>query len=639
MRRPWLWPVFIVAFFMAAPCVRAYVTSADLEYSVDDVAAFYLNGKVVLARSGMHWCDYAVLSTSDGTLPLQDFNFNGDNLLAVEDIDTAGYNMDISYRLTVHQSQGDPVVIWSMPNQTKFLHLSVQQADPAGWYDPSFDDSAWQTAVAATLNNQYITWAMLPDPAFNGLLGMQGYVPHVSHRADGTDNTADHNLLRSHFHFPYSPAKTLLLANPPQAVRGQDVAFRLVPAADSTWIGDFAVFADLPRGLQVVKSGQGARFDAKTGQISWAYPATDVRVQYMTLAAASVLNASGWQNPQKVLGPEKPNKLTGNNYLNIPESIFQDGASFFPSRAGWFKLAQPDDQIQKDYPVVLAVIFHSQLYVPAHDTAYTKAANPIYFNFSVDSIGTKVLKKDAWVSRTSGNDSWLDGYYDATEDLHWTWADVNNLRVLYYSIQHGAASQDRMASCEAVVKCYNPYSISPYFMAQVTDGGCDTLKVEAGISSTHFAMVGSDPVSIPVNQSQCAPPTPIPTVVVYIPTPGEPSPTPTPSGPKPGHAVLGLGCLSSSPEPFREGGVFVYLCLKQAAHVVLNVYGAGGSLARTVDGGEFRPGNSQIFFNGLDSSSQPLQPGSYEYALTAFTQDYQDTAHAQFTKEASELSQ
>src|SRR5579864_536189 len=91
---------------------RAYVTSAILEYSCDDQGGFFLNGSPILQRSDYAPFDFKVLSTSDGTLPMELFNAYGDNVFGVEDYDTEGYRMSMSYRFTVHQSDGDPIVIW-----------------------------------------------------------------------------------------------------------------------------------------------------------------------------------------------------------------------------------------------------------------------------------------------------------------------------------------------------------------------------------------------------------------------------------------------------------------------------------------------------------------------------------------------
>ena len=106
---------FVLAMACLASTAQAYVTSATLEYSVDDHARIYLNGKVVAEEAGYHYPDYAVLSTSDGSLPLQYFTLNGENVLAIENMDSTGGAISSSYRLTVRHSSGDPVVVWSEP--------------------------------------------------------------------------------------------------------------------------------------------------------------------------------------------------------------------------------------------------------------------------------------------------------------------------------------------------------------------------------------------------------------------------------------------------------------------------------------------------------------------------------------------
>src|SRR5580700_7645171 len=193
----------------------AYVTSAILEFNVDHYARVYLNGHLIVADTGQHYPDYAVLSTSDGSLPLDAFVPNGDNVLAIEDIDTdsATSHLNVSYRLTVHHSSGDPVVIWCLPEQTKLLHLSPDQKEPDGWFKPKFDDSSWQQGVKMVYGNNWYTDPELPDPAF-GVFGFQGVIPHISHIATGAANPNDRNLCRNHLSFPYSPAKTRLLINP-----------------------------------------------------------------------------------------------------------------------------------------------------------------------------------------------------------------------------------------------------------------------------------------------------------------------------------------------------------------------------------------------------------------------------------------
>src|SRR5580700_2759258 len=98
----------------------AYVTSATLEYFGDDKCGFYLNGHLLLTPENCPYMSnwWGCISTSDGTLPLEYFNNNGDNLLAAANYDLFGDRMYMGYRLTVHHSSGDPVVVWGIPDQT-----------------------------------------------------------------------------------------------------------------------------------------------------------------------------------------------------------------------------------------------------------------------------------------------------------------------------------------------------------------------------------------------------------------------------------------------------------------------------------------------------------------------------------------
>jgi hypothetical protein len=105
-------------------------------------------------------------------------------------------------------------------------------------------------------------------------------------------------------------------------------------------------------------------------------------------------------------------------------------------------------------------------------------------------------------------------------------------------------------------------------------------------------------------------PRPIPTL----------APPPTPSEKTtlaPFHVRDSLGCLQSSPEPFNEGGVYVFFCLKHAAKVSFKVFDAKGR-QRYEGGGGFLPaGSHQVFFAGKDSSGKALPSGRYRYQLQA----------------------
>ena len=276
----------------------AYITSATFEYSVDEHARMYLNGKLVSSELGYHYPDYAVLSTSDGSLPLEDFVLNGENVLAVEDIVTNGGNaphVSISYRLTVHHSSGDPVVLWSLPESSKILHLSKADPEPEGWMNPAFNDSAWSQAVKIVYGTQWYTSPEIPDRAFGGIF--QGVVPRLSHNGNGSASSGDRNLFRNRFSFPYAPAKTKLLINPPSAAAGQTVALRLVPGGDAADIGAFKLYADLPKGFDLVSAPGAALYDREKRRVGWAYAGAGSSVRYVSLAAESIVSAGGWILP------------------------------------------------------------------------------------------------------------------------------------------------------------------------------------------------------------------------------------------------------------------------------------------------------------------------------------------------------
>src|SRR6185503_15065951 len=199
---------------LLASQARAYIISATLEYSVDDAAGFYLNGYTLLLKSDPHPFDYAVLSTTDGSLPLKYFNQNGANVLAAENLDMEGGAILLSYRLTVKHSSGDAVVVWSTAENTRFLHLEPGQAAPARWMQPDFDDQAWGSAVETRAENEFVARPRLPDPAFEGGLGQAGYVPFLSHQPSAASTGGQKNLFRSRFQFPNKLDRARLLIQP-----------------------------------------------------------------------------------------------------------------------------------------------------------------------------------------------------------------------------------------------------------------------------------------------------------------------------------------------------------------------------------------------------------------------------------------
>ena len=136
---------------------------------------------------------------------------------------------------------------------------------------------------------------------------------------------------------------------------------------------------------------------------------------------------------------------------------------------------------------------------------------------------------------------------------------------------------------------------------------------------------------MPVNQQLCARPTPEPAPAFAL----APEKKPTPDlglELKSGREALGLACFSSAPEPFNYAGVFVRFCLKKPAKIQMKVFHEGGALLRTLDGGDFRPGDSQIFFNALDDQGNPLPAGGYIYQLFATDGSYTAMRQGSFTR-------
>jgi len=616
---------------------RAYVTSATLEYACDDLLAIWINGTQILDGSIKTFSpfDYAVLSTSDGTLPLEVFNANGDNVLAVENLDLEGGNMYTSYRLTVHQSDGDPIKIWSIPEQAKMLHLRFAQRSPLGWEQPSFDDSAWGRGVEVTATKSvYSAAPILPDKAFAGFAGMHAFVPFESSTFNaGGILTRDHNLFRSHFRFPEHPAQVQALLRPAQAAVGQQVAVRLVPGPDTSELSQFDVLAWLPQGLEPVSLSPGGAWDARLRRAHWSYGRRDMVVRFVKMGLQAAESAPGWKEVGRMLGLEKPGKLKRRQ--NTPDAVWNDGAVMSPVQAGWFKFAPAGVDLSRGRPQILGVIFHTQMRVGGFNTQNQTESDAVLLNYSVDGGERGALQDDVEVSRASINTYWFDGYYDASEDRHWTWEDIDRLRVKFQCRPRGNPDSNLIASCVVTVKCFNPSKASPWFYAKVTEPGCADLRLNAGLFRAGSALTSSDPVLLPVNRQLCAPtPAPTPTAMA-VPKALLRAPTPEPTRDS-GKAMASdvrfqLACVAANPEPFNYAGTFVSFCLKADADVTLNVYGSeDGKLVRQIKVGAMRPGDNQFFYNALDDSGALLRPGEYLFELVAEKDGHKETRNATF---------
>ena len=610
-----------MALLLAAAPLRAYVTSATLELMADDKAGVYLNGKMLLddKHCEMLYNWFMCLSTSDNTLPLDLFKNNQDNLLGIINYDVYGGEAEISYRLTVHQSQGDPIVIWSQPGQTRFMNLHSNQPDPPAWYLPNFDDSKWAFANAVVgIGGNFIR---LPDDRLKASFGAQGFVPLVAPNSTGHTIPQDRNIYRNHFVFPNSIAKADLLTNPKTASRGQQVAVRIVPGRDAGDISDFSVFADLPVGLEPTQIRNGGAYNPSTRQIQWQYRDIGKLVEYVSISAQTVLESGGWKTPERALGPFKPELMAWHDGGSTPAEQKLLGAFFWPGMPAWFKTSPTPYVDGLDSPIVLGIIFRIQYMAGGSDTPYKKEVNDIYMNYSIDGTDKDALKDDKRMSFCANSGMWQTGYYDASEDGHWTWDELNKLRIKLVSRQYNNRQQDQVVSCFATIRCIRLQNCAPTFFARVDDPRCEKLRIQAGVAQADGKAVASDPFYLDVNTALCVLPTPIPRPTPVPVAPGvTPMPTAT-SVPLKLADVDALGCLHSSPEPFKLGGVFLYFCSKLDANVDVTVRDGSGKVVRSIAAVSSRSGDNQVFFDAMDDSGRALAPGAYNFELSGIAAD------------------
>ncbi|MES2202462.1 MAG: hypothetical protein V4498_09435 [candidate division FCPU426 bacterium] len=630
----------VLAMALLASCLLAprkafsYITSAILEFSADDTVALFLNGSTLLERSGFGPFDYDVLSTADGTLPLELFKENDENILGVENFDTRAGNMCVSFRLTVYHSDGDPVVIWSVPEDAKMLHLPKEQKGPIGWTERTFDDSKWIVPYGVHLVGDWIDFPLLEDPAFATTFGT-GYVPFLSHRQDGMCRGGDHNLFRCRFRFPNHPAKVEAVVSPAKASYGQSLTVRLIPGPDTTELSQFNLMAWLPKNVELGATAPGAQYDSDLRRLSWRASRKDMNLGYEKLHAVRIVSAGTWGAPQKFLGPEKAGKER--EQLNTPDSVYNDAAIPTQGGEGWFKVGEPSIDFSKGVPKIQGVLFRSQLRIGGQDKHGLKDVDHIYFNYSVDGRTKGALRRDVDITHVTGGNYWIDGYYHATEDRHWTWDDIKNLMVMYKARQIGQRDKNLLASMTCIVRYYYPSKVAPWFQAKVLEPRCSEVQLQTGVFRYGSKLNPSDPLIVKVNEQLCAP-SPVPTLT-WTPVPialARPQPTSTPAPKRPEGRLaateMGLGCVTVSPNPVDYGGTFISFCLKAGASVTVNIYDAsGGRGLRRIEGGAFRPGDNQIFFNALDDSGKLMLPGNYICELVARKENSLETRNTVFT--------
>ena len=77
-----------------------------------------------------------------------------------------------------------------------------------------------------------------------------------------------------------------------------------------------------------------------------------------------------------------------------------------------------------------------------------------------------------------------------------------------------------------------------------------------------------------------------------------------------------LGCLSSAPEPFGEGGVYLTFCLKRRARVQISVYDSKGRPLWQSSASSLEAGVHKVFYDGR-ANSRYLVPGRYLWEVNA----------------------
>jgi hypothetical protein len=639
---------------LVAGTARAFVTSATLEYSAPHPAKFYLNGVEIKNYESQfaHFNDYDLISSSDGSLPLELFRYKTENVLAIYQKGFGGWheftNMGVSYRLTVYQSAGAPIVVWSEPGNTKYLHFNPGQDLPVGWEKPGFDDSKWQESISARMITDYWGWAELADPNFTGFLGNEGHVPFLSNNKVGNASAGMINIFRSTFKLPDKPGKLVVYPYTPKAKQGEKVLVQLIPARDCASMGNLQASAVLPKGLDPLQA-PGATFDGATRTLSWRYPSP---AKNLATNIESILENNGFVQPHKAFGPWKPNRPPKDYIRNMTTDEYYDSSSFPSGASAWFKMSPPPFKDSATAPIILSVTFMTQFLPRGFNGLISYTVDHILFNYSIDGTMNGV-KPDRGVNITkfaggNGSQNWSTGYFDATYDRHWTWTDLENLKIHFFAKQVGDRKLDNLLlSCIASVRYYDPKDVKPYFYATLSEPGCKALTITANVkslvndaSSSGSAVIMASnncaptprPTSTPIPPTPTRAPTPRPGVTPPTPPPtptAKPTPVPTsPPSPKPG-----IKDVSSSPEPFKRGGVYVQFSINNSVTgLKLNVFNSAGQILVSVDGGAFSAGANQVFFDGLDAKKKALPPGVYEYEIQATAGQMQESFRGRFTK-------
>jgi hypothetical protein len=366
----------------------------------------------------------------------------------------------------------------------------------------------------------------------------------------------------------------------------------------------------------------------------------------------SVLENHGFVLPNKALGPWKENRPPKDYVRNMTDDEYFDSSEFPSGASAWFKMSAPPFNDGPNAPIILSVTLMCQFLPSGFNGLVSYTVDHIMLNYSVDGSLTGI-KPDYGINITKDSVSqsgeyWSTGYLDVTYDRTWTWTDLKNLRLHFYAKQVGDRKiDDRLLRAIAAVRYYDPKEAKPWFYATLNESGCKSLSISATIksldtdfSSSASALVQANPgacVPTPTNTRTPIPPTPTKTATLRPSEtrPPTPVPTATPAPTAPPSQNPGISAVSSLPEPFKRGGVYVQFSLRNSVTgLKLKVFGADKSVLVTVDGGAFPAGQNQIFFDGLDDHHKALPPASYEYQIDAVAGTVTESYRGHFTRVA-----
>jgi hypothetical protein len=450
-------------------------------------------------------------------------------------------------------------------------------------------------------------------PNAKGLLGEELWLSFLAHNNAGNAGLGDKNIFRHAFFLPTMPGLPRIMAQPSSGEQGDKISVRVLPDRDSAAMGDFKIGVAVPPGIAVSALGPGASRDPSSGTLSWTYRSA---AKTLALHLNAVVENNGFVLPERAFGGWLPDKIIQMIFRRgISEDDYWDSAAFSTGASACYKMSAPPFKDGAGSPLILDVTFQSEL--------ASQQRNRILLNYSVDGTKKGFLPgKGVNVSNSLSPDKWVNGYYDATRDRDWTWGDLEKLRVSFEAQLAGPlALENRLLRCIVSVRYFDPLSVSPYFYATVTESGCRSISLSALVSSLDNNLSSTARISIPVNSSKCPTPmallerpaTAVPTLAPSLP-PLRPTATPRPGDPAAGSDRI--FDVSSSPEPFKSGGVYISFTLKNAGQgLAFVVYDESGKLQVQKQLGDLAAGKNRFFYDGSDGRGRSLRAGKYGFEI------------------------